>query len=52
VGETDESKYRIVADLEIEGLDRDFWHQWVHIDGYNLGWKLTHVLSGVAYLTC
>jgi 2-polyprenyl-6-methoxyphenol hydroxylase-like FAD-dependent oxidoreductase len=30
VGATDDSRYWIVADLEIEGLDRDYWHQWVH----------------------
>jgi DNA-binding MarR family transcriptional regulator len=30
VGAPDDSKYWIVADLEIEGLDRGYWHQRVH----------------------
>ncbi len=29
-GTTDNSARWIVADVEIEGLDRDYWHQWIH----------------------
>ena len=33
VGETREEVRMIVADVEVDGLDRDAWHMWRHDDG-------------------
>jgi 2-polyprenyl-6-methoxyphenol hydroxylase-like FAD-dependent oxidoreductase len=33
VGETREEVRMIIADLAVDGLDRDAWHAWVHQDG-------------------
>jgi len=33
VGETREELRMIVADLDVDGLDRDAWHMWQHPDG-------------------
>jgi 2-polyprenyl-6-methoxyphenol hydroxylase-like FAD-dependent oxidoreductase len=33
VGETREEVRMIVADVEVDGLDRDAWHMWQHEDG-------------------
>ena len=32
-GETRESVRMIVADLRVDGLDRDAWHMWRHVEG-------------------
>ncbi|MET8529400.1 FAD-dependent monooxygenase [Micromonospora sp. NPDC005172] len=36
VGETDEDSRWLVADVELAGLDRDFWYQWIHASGAGL----------------
>lgn len=33
VGETREQVRMVVADVEVDGLDRDAWHMWRHSDG-------------------
>jgi 2-polyprenyl-6-methoxyphenol hydroxylase-like FAD-dependent oxidoreductase len=33
VGETREEVRMIVADAEVEGIDRDVWHMWLHREG-------------------
>lgn len=33
LGETDETTRMLTADLELSGLDRDFWHWWPRSDG-------------------
>lgn len=34
VGETRDQVRMIVADVEIDGLDRDVWHMWRHAEGF------------------
>jgi 2-polyprenyl-6-methoxyphenol hydroxylase-like FAD-dependent oxidoreductase len=36
LGESNTEERHMVADLRLEGLDRDFWHQWPQPDGRNL----------------
>jgi 2-polyprenyl-6-methoxyphenol hydroxylase-like FAD-dependent oxidoreductase len=36
LGESKAEERHMVADLRLEGLDRDFWHQWPQPDGRNL----------------
>lgn len=33
LGETDETVRMLTADVELSGLDRDFWHWWPSVDG-------------------
>ena len=36
LGATDEQVRMLVADVRLEGLDRDFWHMWRGVDGRGL----------------
>ncbi|MGV9214965.1 FAD-dependent monooxygenase [Micromonospora sp. RB23] len=36
LGETDEDARWLVADIELDGLDRDFWYQWISPSGAGL----------------
>ncbi|GAA4532612.1 FAD-dependent monooxygenase [Amycolatopsis samaneae] len=33
VGETEEEQRMVLGDVEVDGLDRAFWHQWLDADG-------------------